>query len=384
MKVFFTLDTLSIGGTERSTLDILSHFSKDTQVKVIYFYKGHELKEAYEQAGIPLHYVGLKTGKSFLQGIKALITIIRTEKPDLVVSSIARADLMSRIACFITRTTILGTFVNDSYGDIRVEEHKKRKTYIKFIYAWSLDKLTSFVPKYWIANCKSIAFSNAKALGLNLNKLKVIYRGRDTAKFPVWQAPEFNGKIKFVFVGRLMERKGVYELLEVAKMLHEEKLNFQLDIFGGGNMQGELQKIIEDNGLQNTITLHGTVQQGWKKIYEGHCFVFPSWYEGFSGSLVEAMITGIPIIASDIPMNKEAVTDGKTAVMFKVKDKQQLFESMKKVIADYDDVLILGKNARAEALARFDINIIANQYEAFLKSVVNEKVDTTQLLLKED
>jgi len=167
-------------------------------------------------------------------------------------------------------------------------------------------------------------------------------------------------------------------------MLHEEKLNFQLDIFGGGNMQGELQKIIEDNDLQNTITLHGTVQQGWKKIYEGHCFVFPSWYEGFSGSLVEAMITGIPIIASDIPMNKEAVTDGKTALLFKVKDKQQLFESMKKVIADYDDVLILGKNARAEALARFDINIIANQYEAFLKSVVNEKVDTTQLLLKED
>jgi glycosyltransferase involved in cell wall biosynthesis len=96
------------------------------------------------------------------------------------------------------------------------------------------------------------------------------------------------------------------------------------------------------------------------------------------------MITGIPIIASDIPMNKEAVTDGKTALLFKVKDKQQLFESMKKVIADYDDVLILGKNARVEALARFDINIIANQYEAFLKSVVNQNVDTTQLLQKED
>ena len=384
MKVFFTLDTLSIGGTERSTLDILSHFSKDTQVKLIYFYNGHELKEAFDQAGIPLHFVGLPTRKSYIQGIRALIKIIRTEKPDIVVSSIARADLISRIACFITQTTIIGTFVNDSYGDIRVEEHKKRKTYLKFIYAWSLDKLTSFIPKYWIANCKSIAFSNAKALGLHFKKLKVIYRGRDTAKFPVWKSPEYNGKLKFVFVGRLMERKGLYELLEVAQLLHNEKLNFQLDIFGGGNMQVELQKIIDDNGLQQIITLHGTVQQGWKKIYEGHCFVFPSWYEGFSGSLVEAMITGIPIVASDISMNKEAVTDGKTALLFKVKDKQQLFERMKNVILNYDDVLSLGKNARDEALSRFDIKIIANQYEVFLKSVVNQDVDTTQLLQKED
>ena len=384
MKVFFTLDTLSIGGTERSTLDILSHFSKDTQVKLIYFYNGHELKEAFDQAGIPLHFVGLPTRKSYIQGIRALIKIIRTEKPDIVVSSIARADLISRIACFITQTTIIGTFVNDSYGDISVEEHKKRKTYLKFIYAWSLDKLTSFIPKYWIANCKSIAFSNAKALGLHFKKLKVIYRGRDTAKFPVWKSPEYNGKLKFVFVGRLMERKGLYELLEVAQLLHNEKLNFQLDIFGGGNMQVELQKIIDDNGLQQIITLHGTVQQGWKKIYEGHCFVFPSWYEGFSGSLVEAMITGIPIVASDISMNKEAVTDGKTALLFKVKDKQQLFERMKNVILNYDDVLSLGKNARDEALSRFDIKIIANQYEGFLKSVVNQDVDTTQLLQKED
>lgn len=384
MKIYFTLDTISIGGTERSTLDILSHFSKDTEVKLIYFYNGHELKEAYQQAGIPLHFVGLNTRKSYLQGIKALIKIIRTEKPDIIVSSIARADLISRIACFITQTPLVGTFISDSYSEVKQEVHKKRKTYIKFIYAWSLDRLTSFVPKYWIANCKSIAFSNAKALSLNINKLKVIYRGRDTTKFPVWQAPDLNGKIKFVFVARLMESKGLYELLEVAKMLNENRFNFQLDIFGGGNILPDLQKIIDNNGLQSIVTLHGSVQQGWKKIYEGHCFVFPSWYEGFSGSLVEAMITGIPIIASDISMNKEAVTDGKTALLFKVKDKQQLFDCMKKVITNYDGVLMLGKNARQEAFARFDINIIANQYEGFLKSVVNKNVDNTLLLQKED
>lgn len=372
MKVFFTLDTLSIGGTERSTLDILSHFSKDTEVKVIYFYEGHELKDRYQQAGIPLLFLGLKNRKSYFHGVRALINIIRSEKPDLIVSSIARADLISRIACLITRTPIVGTFVNDSYGSIRINEHKKRKTYIKFLYSWALDWLTSFIPKYWIANSNSIAVTNSKALGLNYKKIKVIYRGRDTVKFPVWQVPELKGrKIKFVFVGRLIERKGLYELIEVAKMLHHAKLEFQLDIFGGGSIIVDLQKIIIEKGLNQIVTLYGPVQNGWKKLYESHCFVFPSWYEGFSGSLIEAMIAGIPIVASDISMNKEAVTDGKTALLFKVKDKEDLFNQMKKVITNYSDFIVIGQNARIEAMNRFDIKIISKQYESYLKSISN-------------
>jgi len=131
--------------------------------------------------------------------------------------------------------------------------------------------MTSFVPKYWIANCKSIAVSNAKALSLNLNKLKVIYRGRDTSKFPVWQAPQFTGKIKFVFVGRLMERKGLYELLEAAKMLKAEHLNFQLDIFGGGTMAVLLQKIIDDNNLQSNVCV---IIDSHNLIYDKLCFIF--------------------------------------------------------------------------------------------------------------
>src|SRR4051794_10682491 len=99
MKVFFTLDTLANAGTEKSTLDIISHFSKGTTVKVIYFYKGHDLKEAYERAGIPLVFVNLQGGNSFLKGIKALKKLIREEQPDVVVSSIYRANLISRIAC---------------------------------------------------------------------------------------------------------------------------------------------------------------------------------------------------------------------------------------------------------------------------------------------
>ena len=384
MKVFFTLDTVTIGGTEKSTLDIISNFSEDTNATVIYFYNKHELKSAFEKANIPLYYANLKTKKSYLAGVRYLIQLIKKQKPDIVVSSIASADLISRIACFITGTPIIGTLVNDTYGEIRIQEQRKSKNYIKFRYSWFLDRITAFVPKFWISNCKSIAFSNAKALGLNLNKVSVIYRGRTTNQFPLWQPPSDLKIIKFVFIGRLLERKGLFELLKVFKKLKEDHQPVHLDIFGGGPISATLQKYIDENQLQHIVTLHGITPNGWKKLYDGHCFLFPSWYEGFSGSLVEAMFAGIPIIASDILMNKEAVTDKKTALIFKVKDADDLLHKIKLMISNYPEMIEMGKRAREEAFQRFDIKIIAKQYEEFLKSIVNKKVDSSQLLQKGD
>ena len=94
------------------------------------------------------------------------------------------------------------------------------------------------------------------------------------------------------------------------------------------------------------------------------------------------MMSGIPIVASDIEMNKEAITDIETGLLFKVKDKQEFLEKVFKMIEHYPDMILMGKRARKEAIERFDINVIAKQYEGFLKSVVNNKVDSSQLLQK--
>ena len=131
--------------------------------------------------------------------------------------------------------------------------------------------------------------------------------------------------------------------------------------------------------LQDTVSLHGKVPNGWKRLYEADCFVFPSWYEGFSGALVEAMAVGIPIIASDIPMNMEAINSN-TALIYPVKDTNQLVDQMIRVIEQYPQMTEMGKRAREEAAARFDIREIAAQYESFLKEVASGKVAEETLI----
>jgi glycosyltransferase involved in cell wall biosynthesis len=121
------------------------------------------------------------------------------------------------------------------------------------------------------------------------------------------------------------------------------------------------------------------VPNGWKKLYEAHCFVFPSWYEGFSGALIEAMMAGIPIIASDISMNLEAV-DKETALIYKVKSVNELAAHMETMITSYPNMIEMGKRARAVASGRFDIKVIAAEYESFLHSVANKTVNEANLI----
>jgi glycosyltransferase involved in cell wall biosynthesis len=108
-------------------------------------------------------------------------------------------------------------------------------------------------------------------------------------------------------------------------------------------------------------------------MYEAHCFVFPSRFEGFSGALVEAMMTGIPIISSDIPMNLEAVENNKTALVHQLKNATDLADKMQEMISNYETMIAMGKRARKVAIEKFDIKNIAKQYETLLIESVNNK-----------
>ncbi len=368
LKVFFTVDALINAGTEKSILDIVSHFSIDVQVTVIYFYPRHELKDAYEAAGIQLIYLDLKGKKDFKSGIQKLTALIKTEKPDIVVSSILRANIISRIACKRTKTKLVGTFVSDSYSAERQQSFSfKRKIGAHFYYL--LDKFTAKIPVRWIANSESIKKSNCKYLNINPSKVEVVYRGRDKNKFP--EKNNNPGKIfRFVFVGRLLETKGLLELVKAFENLNEVHPHIQLDIFGDGSFRKQITDRVAQSSVASKINLHGMVHEGWKKMYDADCFVFPSWYEGFSGSLIEAMMVGIPIIASDIPMNLEAVENNKTALVFPVKNIHALTDSMKDMMENYSVHKLMAEHARAEAFRRFDIRNISAEYEKVLKDCI--------------
>ena len=405
MKILFTQDALVDAGAERSHLEILARFSEEVEVGFVYFYPKHELKEAYQRAGIRLFFLDIPERYHFVRALYRLVKLIRSEKPDLLISSLWRADMITRMASWLTGVPLIGTLVNDSYSPIAWSDKKGFKH--KLVY-W-LDLLTAGIPIHWIANAQALADSHVKTLGIKKNKISVVYRGRPVVPSD-WGAKQSSiGKItssavcaelpmkepkdrlattrNFISYGRLLERKGFQDAIRAFSQVIQTYTDCTLTIFGEGPYRTELEKLIQDLELNTSVFLPGkisnpmeTLMYGFNprptetehcELFTAHCFLFPSWYEGFSGALVEAMMAGIPIIASDIPMNLEAVADQKTALIFQMGNSLDLAEKMKFAIQNPELMTAFGNSARKEAIERFDIEKIAKEYEAVIKGMIH-------------
>lgn len=415
MKLLFTQDALVNAGAERSHLEILSRFSKEIEIVFVYFYPKHDLKEEYEKAGIRLIFLEIPESYHFRLAVTRLINVITAEKPDLLISSLWRADIITRVTSAITGITLVGTLVNDSYAPISWKDKKG----IKYKAVYWLDRLTAGIPKHWIANAQALAESHVKTLGLDNSKISVVYRGREVPEL-VWKSRSVNQLIgksvnhdfeterkntfKFISYGRLLERKGFQDAIKAFSKVLQKYPNCALTIFGEGPFRTELEKLVQDLDLKDSVFLPGKIPNAMGVLLNGfnlpcigfdspdirsgqaaqpdnrkfetdhcrlmtaNCFLFPSWYEGFSGALIEAMMAGIPVIASNISMNLEAVSI-ENSLIFEAQNSEQLAEQMIFAIENPVQMAELGKKAREEAIARFDIEKIAVQYEETLYKI---------------
>lgn len=366
MKILFIQDALINAGTEKSNLEILPKLSKNIIPVLIYFYPRHDLLKQFENAGVKVIFLDLKGKYDFLNGIKKLRSIVKKEKPDIMVSSLLRANIISRMVSLIQGTPLIGTLVSDSYSK-EARKIKSPLVRLKFNFFWVLDRITASIPKHYISNSNHLVLSHSKSLGVFPAKVDVIYRGRNIPD-NCWNHT-VNKTFRFLAIGRLIPLKGYRELIFAFDKVKKKYPSIDLTIYGEGIYRTELENLSSSLNLKDCVNLHGSVPDVTNQIFDFSCFVFPSWYEGFSGALVEAMMAGIPIIASDIPMNLEAVQDKETALVFPVKNVDALADKMVYAIEHPEEMAEMGKRAREEAIKRFDINLIARQYEEVLWNV---------------
>lgn len=351
---------------------------------MVYFYPKNELSEEYQRAGIRLFFLDIPETYHFSLAVSRLVKLIRQEKPDLLVSCLWRADMITRIASFISGVPVVGTLVNDSYSPLAWRDKKG----LKFKLVYWLDQLTSRIPIHWIANAKALVDSHQRTLGLNPRKISVVYRGREIPKIP----PKASQSIRnFVSYGRFLERKGFQDAIQAFFEVLKTYPDCTFTIFGEGPYRKELEELIQDLGLQDFVFLPGKIANPMNLLIHGYCplptapdsyrdcplitadcFLFPSWYEGFSGALVEAMMAGIPIIASDIPMNLEALEDQKTGLIFQTSNSSDLAQKMIWAIQNPSLFIQMGVEARKTAIQRFDIEKISKEYENVLLEIAEK------------
>lgn len=207
---------------------------------------------------------------------------------------------------------------------------------------------------------------------INENKIKTIYHGIDITD----AKPNENNKIELIEkkgrgiilgnAGRLTKQKGHHFLIKIAKKLKERNLEFTLFIAGTGELQSELEALIEQYNLQNEVILMGFVSDMDSFMNSIDIFLLTSIWEGFGYVLVESMIKSKPVIAFNMTSNPEIVTQNETGFLVEYPDLEVFADKTQLLIEDEALRKQLGNNGKASVINRFNLNDRITEFEYYL------------------
>jgi colanic acid/amylovoran biosynthesis glycosyltransferase len=189
-----------------------------------------------------------------------------------------------------------------------------------------------------------------------------IYNGLDLQEFP-YIAPS-DRPMRLLAVGRLVEKKGFTHLIDAARILVDQGRLFQLDIIGGGEMEGTLRTLIERLHLEEYVNLLGSLPQSEvKRHIQGAAVMAVPCVVGEDGNrdglptvLLEAMALGTPCISTDVTGIPEILHDGETGLLVPQRDPQALAAACARLLDDCDLRVRLAANAREMIETQFDIH----------------------------
>lgn len=192
----------------------------------------------------------------------------------------------------------------------------------------------------------------------------------DLANLP---APVSKPSLRIVSVGRLCPQKNFALLIDSFAQITAQFPDYRLDIYGEGPLRSALQAQIDRLGLQNKITLKGSNPQVLKAIADAALFVFPSNYEGFPNTLLEALALGLPLISTDFPTGtaRELISP-ENGIVVPREDKLAMAQAITEILSDPAKQQAM-RRANIEKSKKYDLPIIMQQWEEALNKVGNKK-----------
>lgn len=182
---------------------------------------------------------------------------------------------------------------------------------------------------------------------------------------------------KILFVGRLVEKKGVATLLEAISILIEKNLKLELLIVGEGPERKKLETLTFELGIQHcTKFLGAIIPKQLPELYSSASItVMPSIIdsqndqEGLGLVAIEAMGCDCAVVASSLPAVKDIIDDGVNGVLSKPGDKVELANALERVLMNNEFRDQIAAKARSSVVEKYDWQVITHKYKQLISSV---------------
>jgi glycosyltransferase involved in cell wall biosynthesis len=176
----------------------------------------------------------------------------------------------------------------------------------------------------------------------------------------------------FVWAGRLEHVKGVDLLLEAVRLLMERtEREFQVHLAGKGSLRGVLEQQATELKISDLVKFMGRLSrfEMQKELQGANCFILPSRYEAFGVVLIEAMATGLPVIATRSGGPEAIVTPG-NGLLVEPENAEQLSQAMEHIMNHLDDYP--QGRIREQTLQTFGNNSVMEQYNRLFIELTEE------------
>lgn len=260
-------------------------------------------------------------------------------------------------------TTILSTTAANIYPLLKIfKSFGVKRNLIHWVIGGEFDKLVQAgrfdvdvlnVARWHLA--QSIDMAN-NLIECGLKEVRYIPNFRQVPEISGKKSIIENGKIKFVFMSRVMPEKGACEILDCVDRLNTKSFKecYSVDFYGP--IDASIRKEFEERiGKIPNVKYKGILNlrdiDGYAVLASYQAMLFPTFHpsEGIAGAIVDAFIAGVPVITTDWRHNREVVTDNKTGIIVPVHDTDRLCEVMEDIICGKINIDAMSKNAKEEA-----------------------------------
>lgn len=204
-----------------------------------------------------------------------------------------------------------------------------------------------------------------------------ILNGIDASRFG-FHGPASDGPI--VTVARLSHEKGIDLLIHAMKLLSNDWPAVQLEIAGDGPERSALQALVRSLGLGETVQFLGNESDVAAVLNRSRLFVLPSRVEGMPLTILEAMASGLPVVATSVGGNAEIVQHQQTGVLVQENSPAAIAHAIRYLLADPRTAKEMGKRGRQRVVNFFDIRRTAKLYEQhYVKPLPRASKSETQM-----
>lgn len=377
IKVLFLIGTLEIGGSETQLVELASRLDRRAfEPFVCTVTQGGALEAMLRERGIrvcSLRFVGRARRSLWtipamaLGAVSAVVRLwrlLRRERPDIIHGILISAY-------------VLGTFVGRLAGMKRIVASRRSLGRFKErMYAYLLlERLADRYTDVFIANSEAVREDTLAREPINPADIFVIHNGLDFGRFDAPRDSQLEASLRLgsprvIVVSNFIKYKGHEFFVRAwAEVLREFPAATAM-LVGDGAERPTIEAAGEALGIRPSLRFLGVRHDVPALLALSDVYVHASLEEGYSNALLEAMAAGLPVVATAVGGNVEAVRDGVSGLLVPPADATALAAGMLQLLRDRHSAAAMGSRARRFVRERHDMNTVVRQYEAVYRALL--------------